>query len=224
MRFTTFEFKMNFGRIPYIATNRFTSQWRHTERYAVSNHRRLDYLLNRLFERRSTKTSKLCVTGLCEGNSAGTGEFPTQMASDAQNVSIWWRHHDKWTKPYLQRIHLVIAKDKGYCEDWDNRNCNPNHTEQDAQPTLPETADTEHCHYCDVTMSPTASQITSRLTIIYSIVYSGTDQRKHQSSASVAFVLGIHRWPVNSPHKGPVTRTMFPFDDVIMFPFHGPVL
>ena len=60
-----------------------------------------------------------------------------------------------------------------------------------------------------------ASQITS-LTIVYSTVYSGADERKHQSSASLAFVRGIHRWPVNSPHKGPVTRKMFPFDDVIM--------
>ena len=42
------------------------------------------------------------------------------------------------------------------------------------------------------------------------------DQRKHQSSASLAFVRGIHRWPVNSPHKRPVTRKMFPFDDIIM--------
>ena len=55
------------------------------------------------------------------------------------------------------------------------------------------------------------SQITS-LTIVYSTVYSGADQRKHQSSASLAFVWGIHRWP----HKGPVTRKMFPFDDAIM--------
>ena len=54
------------------------------------------------------------------------------------------------------------------------------------------------------------------LAIIYSTVYSGTDDRKHQSSASLAFVRGIHRWSVNSPHKGPVTRKMFPFDDVIM--------
>ena len=60
-----------------------------------------------------------------------------------------------------------------------------------------------------------ASQITS-LTIVYSNVYSGSDQRKHQSSASLAFVRGIHRGPVNSPHKWPVTRKMFPFDDVIM--------
>ena len=65
-------------------------------------------------------------------------------------------------------------------------------------------------------MSMTASQITS-LTIVYSTVYSGTEQRKHQSSMSLAFVWGIHRRPVNSPHKWPVTQKMFPFDDVIMF-------
>ena len=70
-------------------------------------------------------------------------------------------------------------------------------------------------HYSDIIMSTMASQITS-LTIVYSTLYSGTDQRKYQSSASLAFVLGIHRWPVNSPHKGLVTQKMFPFDDVIM--------
>ena len=74
---------------------------------------------------------------------------------------------------------------------------------------------TKRMHYNDVIMSAMASQITS-LTIVHSAVYSGEDQRKHQSSASLAFVRGIHRWPVNSPHKGPVTRKMIPFDDVIM--------
>ena len=64
-------------------------------------------------------------------------------------------------------------------------------------------------------MGAIASQITS-LTIAYSIIYSDADQRKHQSSASLAFVRGIHPGPVNSPHKWPVTRKMFPFDDVIM--------
>ena len=63
-------------------------------------------------------------------------------------------------------------------------------------------------------MSAMASQITSHTTV-YSTIYSGEDQRKYQTSASVAFVRGIHRWPVNSPQKGPVTRKMFPFDDVI---------
>ena len=70
-------------------------------------------------------------------------------------------------------------------------------------------------HYDDVIMSEIASQITS-LTIVYSTVLSGADQSKHQSSASLAFVWEIHRWPVNFPHKWPVTRKIFPFDDVIM--------
>ena len=70
-------------------------------------------------------------------------------------------------------------------------------------------------HYSDVIMGAAVSQITS-LTIVYPTVYSGADQRKHRISASLAFVWEIHRWPVNSPHKGPVTRKMLPFDDVIM--------
>ena len=80
----------------------------------------------------------------------------------------------------------------------------------------------EHdCHYNDVIMGRIASQITS-LTIVYSIVYSGVYQRKHQSPASLVFVRGIHRRPVNSPHKWPVTRKKFPFGDVIMVKFsHG---
>ena len=70
-------------------------------------------------------------------------------------------------------------------------------------------------HYSDVIMSTMASQITS-LTVDYSTVYSGADQRRDQSSASLAFVREIQRSPVNSPHKGPVTWKMYPFDDVIM--------
>ena len=69
-------------------------------------------------------------------------------------------------------------------------------------------------HYCDI-MGWMASQITS-LTIVYSTIRSGTDQRKHQSSASLAFVRGIHRWSVNSADKWTVMGKMFPFDDVIM--------
>ena len=65
-------------------------------------------------------------------------------------------------------------------------------------------------------MSAMVFQIT-KLIIVYSAVYLSADQRKYQSSTSLAFVRGIHRWPVNSPHKGPVTRKMFSFDDVIMF-------
>ena len=73
----------------------------------------------------------------------------------------------------------------------------------------------DNTHHSAVIMGAMASQITS-LTVVYSTVNSGADQRKHQSSALPAFVRGIHRSPVNSPHKGPVARKMFLFDDVIM--------
>ena len=69
-------------------------RWRHNGRDDVSNHQPHVCLLNSLFGRRSKKASKFRVTGLCVGNSPGTGEFPAQMASHTENVSIWWRHHD----------------------------------------------------------------------------------------------------------------------------------
>ena len=73
---------------------RIPLQWRHNERNGDSNHQPHDCLFNGLFRHRSKKTSKLRVTGLCEGNSPVTGEFPAQGASNADNVSIWWRHHE----------------------------------------------------------------------------------------------------------------------------------
>ena len=82
-------------------------QWRHNVRDGVSNHQPHDCLLNRLFRRRSKKTSKLRVTGLCVGNSPVTGEFPAQMASNAENVSIWWRHHI--TRKYIWKCVLRNA-------------------------------------------------------------------------------------------------------------------
>ena len=72
---------------------RYPLRWRHNGHDSVSNLQPHHCLLNPLFRRRSKKTSKLRVTGLCVGNSPGTGEFPAQMASNAENVSIWWRHH-----------------------------------------------------------------------------------------------------------------------------------
>ena len=84
-------------------------QWRHNRHHVVSNHQPHHCLLKRLFGRRSKKTSKLRVTGLCEGNSPVTGEFPAQMASNAENVSIWWRHHA--ISPMLHRPY--ISKEKG---------------------------------------------------------------------------------------------------------------
>ena len=76
-----------------LAARHDALQWRHNEPDSVSNHQRFGCLLKRLFRRRSEKTSKLRVTGFCEGNSPVTGEFPTQRPSNVENVSIWWRHH-----------------------------------------------------------------------------------------------------------------------------------
>ena len=80
-----------------VTSNTISSlQWRHNEHDGVSNHQPHDCLLKRLFRRRSKKTSKLRVTDLCVGNSPVTGEFSAQRASNAENVSIWWRHHDQF--------------------------------------------------------------------------------------------------------------------------------
>ena len=73
-------------------------QWRHNCCDGVSNHKRLDCLVDLLFRPRSKKTSKLHATGLCEGSSPMTSEFPAQRAINAENVSIWWRHHAKRSK------------------------------------------------------------------------------------------------------------------------------
>ena len=82
-------------------------RWRHNEHHGVSNHQPHGCLLNRLFRHRSKKTSKLRVTGLCEGNSLATGEFPTQRASNAENVSIWWRHHVPTYMFITELIHAI---------------------------------------------------------------------------------------------------------------------
>ena len=77
----------------FVYRQSYSLRWRHNGRDGVSNHQPPDCLLNRLFRRRSKKTSKPRLTGLCVGNSPGTSEFPAQMASNAENVSIWWRRH-----------------------------------------------------------------------------------------------------------------------------------
>ena len=77
-------------------------QWRHNGRHGASKHQPHHCLLSRLFRRRSKKTSKPRVTGLCAGNSPVTGEFPAHRASNAENASIWWRHHGwdkRWKSP-----------------------------------------------------------------------------------------------------------------------------
>ena len=81
----------------------FSLYWRHNERDCVSNHRRPDCLLNHVFRRRSKKTSKLHVTGLCEGNSP----VPSQRSSIAENVSIWWRHHVQYYRRRVSGLHSL---------------------------------------------------------------------------------------------------------------------
>ena len=85
-----------------------TLRWRHNDQAGVSNHQPQGCLLNRLFRRQSKKTSKLRVTGLCARNSPGTGEFPAQMASYAENVSIWWRHHVS-NMPQEHTVHTIVS-------------------------------------------------------------------------------------------------------------------
>ena len=89
---------------------RFPLQWRRNERDGVSNHQPHECFFNRSFRRRSKKTSKLRVTGLCAGNSPETGEFPAQMASNGENVSIWWRHHGFSSRLYMNTYLQVYSR------------------------------------------------------------------------------------------------------------------
>ena len=197
-------------------------QRRHNELDGVSNHQRLDCLLNRLFRNRSKKTSKLCVTSLFEENPP---VIPSQRTSKPDffhfmtsscNVVTWYSRYGidldlpeysgVRTRSVLNCCSNVLICDYTFSQSGTRH-----------EPTLPVSGecDKKWHHYNDVVKSTIASQITS-LTIVYSTVYSGAGQRNHQSSALLAFVRGIHRWPMNSPHKWPITRKMFPFDDVIM--------
>ena len=105
-------------------------QWRHNGRAGISNHQPHDCLLNRLFRRRSKKASKLRVTGLCAGNSSATGEFPAQMVSKAENVSISWRHHvlEKCIKfwhysPFCELINVKFTNKKNPLELGEHLSC-----------------------------------------------------------------------------------------------------
>ena len=89
----------------------------HNESDGVSNHQPHDCLLNHSIRRRSKKTSKLRVTGLCAGDSPVTGEFRAQMASNVENVSIWWRHH---ARPYQLKVPTNLSKDWQLQNDWTN--------------------------------------------------------------------------------------------------------
>ena len=97
-----------------ISHSELSLQWRHNGHDSVSNHQPHNCLLNRLFKAQKTseKTSEVCVTGLCAGNSPVTDDFPAQMASNAEKIFIWWRHHGKGrTTPYLAgKLWGVLCK------------------------------------------------------------------------------------------------------------------
>ena len=93
-----------------------TLQWRHNEHDGVSSHQPHDCLLNRLFKRRSKKRTRLCITGLCVGNSPVTSEFPAQRASHAENVSILWHHHENVARRSdgISFSTIIMITDCGY--------------------------------------------------------------------------------------------------------------
>ena len=103
-------------KLTHVSKRGPTLHWRHNGRDSVPNHQPHDCLLNRLFRRRSKKTPKLRATGLCAGNSPGTGEFPAQIASYAENVSIWWSHHADGTK------RVPANRMSSLTQTWYNRN------------------------------------------------------------------------------------------------------
>ena len=88
----------------------YSLRWRHNDRDGVSNHQLC--LPKRLIRRGSKKTSKLLVTGLWEGNSSVTGEFPAQRSSNAENVAIWWRHHVTLLGKPLYAAHVSIERQR----------------------------------------------------------------------------------------------------------------
>ena len=161
--------------------------------------------------RRSKKTSKLRVTGLCEGNSPVNSphKWPvTRKIFPFDDVIMWIiiELHKNG-----QVIRLTALDISCNVEDY-HRRLQRWPGQSSWQPFRFSVWHTVSwgflCHYNDIIMGAIASQITS-LTIVYWTVYSDADQRKHQSSVPLAFVWGIHRWPVNSPHKWPVTRKCF---------------
>ena len=156
--------------------------------------------------------------------------FRIVATSKHDGVIIWQHFRQQW--PFVRWIHrspvdspkkgqrrgvLMFSLMRAWTNGWENNRDAGDLRRHGAHcdvAVIRETG-TENNHYSDIIMSAMISSITN-LTIIYWTVYSGADQIKHQTSASLAFVRGMHRWPVNSPHRGSVTRKMFSFDDVIM--------
>ena len=174
---------------------------------------------------------------ICAGNSPVPGEFPAQRpVTQSFDVFVdlrlnqrlskqswgWW--FETLPRPLLRHCNedcfmgpwiIVWLSQWQYNNPTINRSAYKHNHVHIAVKILGMHYSSDTEHYSDVIMIAMASQITG-VSIVRPTVCSGADQRKHQSSASLAFVRGIHRWPVNSPRKGPVMRKMFPFDDVIM--------
>ena len=138
--------------------------------------------------------------GLYERNPVNTGGFPSQSAGNAE----------LWCLLYSNMKKLLIKQPRGRWFEAPSRSYNVRHGNALFwSPCLAQIND-----YSDI-ISAVATQLTG-VSIIHSTVCSGAEQRMRQSSASLVFVMGIHRWPVNSPHRGPVTRKMFPLDYAII--------
>ena len=197
----------------------------------VSNHQPRHSLLNRLFRCRSKKTSKLRVTGLCTGNSPVTDEFPVQMASNAENVSIWWHHHDVCFMWYRNQ----------FCPGRDIMN--ENHAQIGPWMTINLYSGQSMCQFIHCTSATVQNTHSIFLTSSFRSGWPHSLRRRHNERNGVSnhqphhcllfpsfiqpqikenmkslrqWPLWGDRWPVNSRHKGPVTRKIFPFDDVIM--------
>ena len=187
-------------------------------RHGVCIHRQLDCLFNRLFWISTKKTLKLCIAFLSEGIHWWPVDSP-HKGPVIRKCPMPWRPDPK-IRQYLVRFRCAFSPDLWSIRHDSKSLLNRYLKEKNAYflrshhsvcwwPRNARRYSDNHApaffraHYSDVIMTAMTSQITS-LTVVHSIVYSDADQRKHQSSALLAFVWGIHRWPVNSPHKGSV--------------------
>ena len=145
---------------------------------------------------------------------------------ETQTRSLW-RHCNVIYEFKMQGLHVFLSASDCYLWTWFEgykmRSIYQFHNNVVMCNSYPIRKNLRILHYNDVIMSAMVSQITGDL-MVCSTVCSGASKRKHNSSASMAFVRGIHLCPVNSPRKGTLTRKMFPFDDVIMIYHHGSVI
>ena len=148
---------------------------------------------------------------LCAGNSPVSGEVPAQRPVTRSLmfslicawINAWVSNHEAGDlRRYRAHYDVTVMEISESSDEFRVLASNFIHIKLWS---VPHPCIISNCHYNDVIMGAIASQITS-LTIVYSAVYLGANERKHQKSASLAFVRGIHRWQVHSPHKWPVTR------------------